>query len=114
MDATFVKSIDVRLEQPWNALSPMDVTFGKLIDVRREQYWNAPDPMDVTFGKSIDVRLEQPSNAEFPIDTTEDGIVILLSSAQLKNALSGILVIPSGITGFSEHSNSNCKLTSRI
>ena len=56
-----VTTIDVRLEQPSNALTPKEVTlFGMVISVRLEQPRNAPSPMDVTlFGMVMLVRLVQ-------------------------------------------------------
>ena len=47
-----------------------------LIDVKLEQPENALFPIVVTeFGISIDVKLEHPQNAHFPIEVIEFGIL---------------------------------------
>ena len=84
----FSTTIEVKPEQPKNALLPIDVTLLEIvIEVKPEQSRNAPLPMDVTLlGMVIEVKPEQLTNAELPIDVTLLGIVIEVKPEHPANA----------------------------
>jgi hypothetical protein len=91
--------IDVRLEQPKNASSPMLVTLlGITMLLNLPQFWNTKSPMLGTPLPIVAlVRLEQEANASSPMLVTLPGIMTLVSLPQAWNALLPMLVTPAGI-----------------